>query len=545
MCCHQEWLRVYHFHIYAENRGRVCSENKIVKKKTVNYAKVPARSLTFAFLTQWFLHSTKCIKYVLISSRKVREVCVQSVEGGNWSFNDMTQDTTRVYFRFTILFLIAGAVFGILAAFFILLPDAFRSQPVPGFGRMVAAHRSLMIHGVIFSAVLGTCYALLTKLACVDGGPRRSGTILAWAGNLIVASGTVLILAGFGSGREYSDLPGQLSILYWLFLTATAIDIASIISKQKILTPNPALGFLFLAAILTPVVYPFTISGWWGNGLFESTRIWVAWRTIFTGVFLFGAVGVSLWMLGMNGRKISIPAGAFTLGIGLLAVFSPFIGIVHQLDAPLWSGLKAFGAFSASFAGTGLLLVAFSLWKIEKITPPALLLCGGLAGLAATAVQGIILLVPPVYSTFHFTANTSGHAHLALGSIVSIMLGGILMIAPRISGHRMVGTEKLLGGVGAILTGILIVFIFLSSAGVIQAMAFSKGLSPSDWLPTFSWLHAGIIAGGVIFLTGAGVTGSVIIRTINYSRVSRLVPVEDDESKEIITDEETIEGGDV
>jgi len=458
----------------------------------------------------------------------------------------MTQDATRVYLRFVVLFLIVGAILGILAAFSILLPDVFRTQPIPGYGRVVAAHRMLMVHGVLFFGVLGCAYALIPRMAGVTNGSRSLSTIIAWIGAIVVAIGALLILGGKGSGHEYSDLPPALAFLFWLFLIFTSVDIALILSRQKTLKLNPAQGFLFLAAVFPAVVYPFAIPGWWGDGLSESTRIWVTWRAIFTGVFLSGAIGVSLWMLGMNGRKLLIPAGAFTIGTGLLIVFSPFMGIVHEMDAPIWSGLRAFGAFSGAMSATGLLLVALSLWKSEKLNPAMLLLYGGLVGLVVTALQGLVLLIPPIYSAFHFTANTSGHAHIAMGSILLILLGGILMIAPRISGHRLVGGAKIRSGIAAIIAGMIILSVFMSSAGVVQAMSFSQGLDTSDWLPAFRWLFAGVIIGGILILTGAGIIGSSILQTINTRDKSRLVPgdVTDEPPEPAEIGDEWMEGGD-
>jgi len=460
-------------------------------------------------------------------------VLVQGDEDGKRIANVMTQDAARVYLRFTVLFLIAGIVLGVLAAFSILLPDVFRQQPIPGYGRLTAAHRAIMIHGVIFPAVFACVYALLPRLAGVEKTVRRAGSILAWAFNLLVILGAALILVGKGSGREYSDMPQVISILLWVILIGIAIDIASIISKQKALKLNPSQGFLFLAGIFPAVAYIFTIPGWWGDGLFESTRIWVSWRAIFTGVFLSGTIGVSMWLVGLSGRRIIIPAGAFALGVGLLIIFSPFMGLVHQLDTSLWPGLKALGAFSGIMSATGLLLVIFSLWKFNSVNPPSLLLFGGLAGLAATAIQGAILLIPPVYSIFHYTANTSGHTHIALGSVLAVLLGGILVITPKISGHPLVGSEKLSGAVGLLLAGILIVFVFFSSAGVVMAMAFSRGLPSSDWMPAFRWLHAGIIAGGLVAGIGAGILGTSILQTINKRKISRLVSLETRAEEEI------------
>jgi nitric oxide reductase large subunit len=113
-----------------------------------------------------------------------------------------------------------------------------------------------------------------------------------------------------------------------------------------------------------------------------------------------------------------------------------------------------------------------------------------------------MLTIPPIHTAFHFTSNTPAHAHVALGSIVMIFLAAGLSLIPILSRRELSSPGKITTASGYFITGIFVIFMFQTSAGVLQATAFINGLSISDWLPMFKWLQLGVLAGGLICFAG-------------------------------------------
>ncbi len=414
----------------------------------------------------------------------------------------MAQQAARVYWRFTLVWLITGSVLGILCALSLLAPDFLKSNPILSYGRLVAAHRASIIYGVLFSGVFATGYSLLPRLTGARFLSPWLSMVIAWTGEVIVILGVVAILLGFGSGREYSDLPLSLGFIYWVYLIYMAGDFGTMIARSKSLGTHPATGFISIATILPAVVYIFALPDWWGSGVFDALRTWISWRTIFISVFGASALGLAIWYIGSIRPAVKLQTGAFVLAAGIVVGFAPLMGIVHLLDAPMAVGLKSLGAFSAVMVGCGLIVFSLILWRGGISTPPALLFIGSLMAIIIVAVQGIVMVIPPFHTAFHFTSNTSAHAHLALGALVLLLMCGGLVLIPRLSMTPLPGNGKYMKGAGFMIAGLVILVLFMVSAGVIQASAFSKGLSAPDWLPMYRWLHLGVLIGGVVMLIG-------------------------------------------
>jgi len=458
----------------------------------------------------------------------------------------MSSNIARAYWRFTVLWLIAGSVTGILAALSIISPQFLAAHPILGYGRLVQVHRTLMIHGVMFSVLFGCCYALLPRLARSKYEPGTLSRFLTWASFILVLLGTVLILLGHGSGREYSDLPPLIAFLFWLYLIATAFDIGRIVSGSGLIRQSPATGLLFLAAVIPSIAYVFALPGWWGAGGFDVVRTWIGWRTLFILSFTIGAIGIAVWHSGSIRPRRGLSTGGFVLGLALVLTLAPFMGIVHVLETPVTDSLRAIGAFTSILAGTGILLIISSLWTGSITSPPGLLVFAGLTGIAAACVQGIAMTLPPIHTAFHFTLNTPAHAHIALGGILLVFIAGTLILVPRITRASIKRTELVSTGSGLMVSGIAIIFLFMAVIGAIQAMGHIQNLSHIDWLPMFRWLHIGILAGGIAFLTGSVLTLHPVLKAMNSvpDRPDVPGPVESDSEDDAESDE-TVEAEEI
>jgi cbb3-type cytochrome oxidase subunit 1 len=432
----------------------------------------------------------------------------------------MAQHAARAYWRFAVLWLIVGCALGTLAALSFLAPDTFGQHALLGFGRLAAAHRAAMIHGVLFSAVFACCFTLLPRMNRAMPVPRPLSVFIAWFGSAVVLWGVLGILSGAGSGQEYADFPRPIGFLFWLFLVAVALDLSFQLASAKTLAPHPSQGLLLAAATIPAVVYPFGLPDWLGSGLFAALRTWIGWRTIFIASFAASAVGLSLWLMGSREREVVIKRGPFMLGVVLLVGLAPFTGIVHLLDAPLSPGLKAWGAFAGVLLATGIILLVITIWRKSACDPAGFLNVCGLAGLVGCSVQGVLMVLPPIHDALHYTMNTSGHAHLALGSIVCIFLSGAMVLAPRIAQRELVGAGRAMSAAVLFVGGLVIVFLSQTATGLVQAAAFAGGGGSSNWLQAVRWIQVGTLSGGVAAFIGALMIGSMVLRTLSLQSTS-------------------------
>jgi hypothetical protein len=220
----------------------------------------------------------------------------------------------------------------------------------------------------------------------------------------------------------------------------------------------------------------------------------------------------------------------------LLVGLAPFVGIVHLLDAPVSPGLRAWGAFCAVVAGAALFLLVLVLWPRKPAGLPGALVLFGLTGLGATAVQGVLMVMRPLHSAFHFTSNTSAHAHLALGAVLTLFLACGLIVWPRLGMRRLHNAERAMPATAWLIGGLVLVFLFQTAAGIVQASAFGQGLSPTDWLPALKWLHLGVLAGGIASVIGSGMLAWIGLATLRAPQAGPIASTASPETYEPLPD---------
>jgi hypothetical protein len=336
-------------------------------------------------------------------------------------------------------------------------------------------------------------------------------------GAFIVLIGVVSVLAGHGSGREYADFPPAVAIVFWLYLVAVALDLGFIMIGSRGIIKHPLLGLLLPAALLPAVIYPFALPDWWGTGMFAALRTWISLRALFVFSFMFAGIAIAMTLPGPRRSPLVIPRGAYSVGVGLIASLGAFLGILNLLDAPISAGLKAWGAFSAGGVTAGIALLVWILWPKRATEPQSLLVTVGLLGLGVGSIQGLLMVLPPFYSAFHYTSHTASHVHLMLGSIAAMFLAGALISAANLTGSPLQRPSHARWGAALFIGGVATIFFFQEGAGIIQATAFSKSLGYPDWAPLFRWLHMGVIVGGVAALAGAVSLAMSILSTLRVS----------------------------
>jgi mono/diheme cytochrome c family protein/cbb3-type cytochrome oxidase subunit 1 len=415
----------------------------------------------------------------------------------------MDPSTSRAYLRFSILWLTAGILSGIIASLDLVNPEFLQTQPALLYGRISAAHRAIIVHGFLFSTLFAVCYWLIPKLTRSIPSKNLFSTPIAWFGNLVVAVGVVFIFTGLGSGQRFTDIPVALAFIFWIYLILAAIDIGRILIKSDTRIEHPSIVLLIPAALIPAVAYPFTMPGWWGFGIFAALRIWTSWRVIFSMSFLLAAFAVIIWILHANSSKLKNLRGIFTYSILIFAAFSPFMGILHIMDYPFTAALKAWGVFSTVLACGAILLLIRLLWKNSDGSLPSNLAIAGMIGIGVSAVQIFAYTMPPVTSLAFYTSLAQAHAHFVLGAIAVVLLGSFTATASRghTKSHRSIRSLSI--GFTLLIIGILGVFVSGNASGITQAVAFSRNLSIPDWMPVFRWMHIMMLVAGIFAFAGS------------------------------------------
>src|SRR5262249_50607969 len=172
------------------------------------------------------------------------------------------------------------------------------------------------------------------------------------------------------------------------------------------------------------------------------------------------------------------------LGFWTNLLFYPLIGAHHFIFGPeAWwlqttAILFSVGMMVPVWAGTGNLLLTFRGTRSAVRRSYALpFFVVGLIGYGLSSTQGTIEAFRTANIYLHFTNFTVGHSHLTMyGFIVFIAWGAVSGLVPRLTGREpsplAVGVHFWLA-----LVGILTYVIAISTAGILQGLAWVAGQS--------------------------------------------------------------------
>lgn len=386
----------------------------------------------------------------------------------------------------SIVWLVIGSVFGVIASLKMHWPDLLADQAPLTFGRARTVHLNLVVYGWLSMAGLGVAMWITPRIFHArlrNPSLPIYGAVL-W--NLAVAAGAVAIASGWNDGEEWLEIPWQIDIalalgaacfVLPLFRTALARNV-----KHIYVT-----GWYFIAAIgWFPILFVVANLPYIYVGAQEATVNW--W-------FAHNVLGLWLTPLGVGAayyfipKIIGKPIYSYVLsliGFWALALFYSQVGIHHLIGGPVPTWLATLSIVHSMMMFVPVIAVAINhhvtvarnLWAFRQSFPLRFVWIGAL-GYTAASFQGATQALRPVQTVVHFTQYTVAHAHLGVYGFVSLVLfGSIYYIMPRSVGRQWPYPRFITAHFWLTVVGFGIYFVGLTIGGVRQGLAMIDATRP-------------------------------------------------------------------
>ena len=400
------------------------------------------------------------------------------------SVDHTTVQVTFEYLTWATVWLLVGTTIGLIASIKLHWPEFLPFAPL-SFGRIRPAHTSLVLLGWSSLVLVGLSLYVVSRTSRVPLWSPRLARVALWLWNFTVLTGLLTLLAGVHRGpQEYRE---------WVWLLAVALAAAVLID-----------GYVAYRTVATRTLPEVYVSNWYILGGFCYLPILYVTsylpfyqgglgNTVVQGYYMHNAMGMWFTQLSLGVSYYAIPRllgrPIYSYALGVLGfwtnlLFYPLIGAHHFIFSPVpwWlqstAILFSVGMMVPVWAGTGNLLLTFKGAGGALHRSYALpFIVTGLIGYALSSTQGTIEAFRTANIYLHFTNFTVGHSHLAMyGFIAFIAWGAVYGLVPRLTGREpsplAVGVHFWLA-----LVGVLTYVIAISTAGVLQGLAWVAGQS--------------------------------------------------------------------
>lgn len=411
----------------------------------------------------------------------------------------------------SIIFLIIGSLFGVVASLKLHLPDWLANIAFTTFGRARTVHLNLVAYGWLSTAGIAMALWILPRMFRTP----LQRPAMAMAGGIFwavgVTAGATAIAMGWSDGLEWLEIPWQIDIILaigGLFLAWPAIETARKRNVQHIYVT----GWYFLAGLAWfPILFFISNVPGLHSGVEQATTNW--W-------FAHNVLGLWLTPLGVGTAYYLIPKiigkpiysySVSLLGFWGLALFYSQVGIHHLIGGPVPTWVVTLSVVHSVMMFIPVIAVAINqhitvaqnFWAFKESMALRFVSTGALMYTAAS-FQGSLEAVRSVNSITHFTHYTIGHAHLGAYAFVSVVLfGGFYYLFPHLTGKKWPYPRLISLHYWLTVVGFLIYFLSLTVGG------FFQGISLLDAKTSFAQITKDILPylegrslGGVLMTLG-------------------------------------------
>ncbi|MGD8571559.1 MAG: cbb3-type cytochrome c oxidase subunit I, partial [Gammaproteobacteria bacterium] len=430
-------------------------------------------------------------------------------------------DLIKAHAYASLILLFAALGFGLITAYKFVRPEFLTDISYLTWGRTRFDHVQGILFAWLMNAIFAFCYFVVPSLTERQLPSRRLGWALFWLWNIgVVITGWVSVLLGYSQSVEWHEFPFFVDVILvvcWLGFMVQFLKPYWQPPRKPLYVSS---WYIILAFTFTPFAYvmggvaPYEVSGIGGAA--------------FSGLWIHDAVGILITPLAlaaiyyvtpsMTGRPVYSHLLSM-VGFWSLAFFYPLNGTHHYLFSPIPVAAQNIAITASVLMGFSVLLVVFNLlvslrnpkYAITDL-PAYKWIWMGVIFYLIVSVEGSLQALAPVQKIMHFSDWIVGHAHLALAGFATFsVIGGIVHMWPNVTG-RVLSAHKVNISFWLLLSGLLLMVLDLSAAGVVQGYLWNKG---APWLESvtasgmFWWvrLWSGVlIAAGFIALLTALLT---------------------------------------
>ncbi len=425
--------------------------------------------------------------------------------------DDSCRGPVLFFYTSAILWLLAGSVFGLLAAWKMHEPEFLDSWAALTFSRLRTAHLNVVAYGWASEVGVGTMIWLMARLCRT---PLRYPWIAFTAGifwNIGLTVGIIGILGGDSTSIEWLEMPAYATPMIFVAFALVAIWVVIMFRFRKPGHVYVSQWFLFAAIFWFPWLYgtaniimhfvPMTgvtigaVNWWYGHNVLG---LW------FTPIGLATAYYLIPKVIGRPIHSYYLSA----IGFWSLALFYSWNGMHHLIGGPFPAWLITASIVASLMMVIPVITTAINHhmtmkgnFEMLKYSPTLRFVVFGAMAYTLVSLQGSSMAFRGLNKLTHFTHYTVGHSHLGLYAFYTmIMFGAIYYIVPRLVGCEWRSSAMIKWHFWLSAYGIITMVFVLSAGGLAQGLALLN--------PTIAFKD--VVEGTLPWLFGRSLSGMAL-----------------------------------
>ncbi len=411
----------------------------------------------------------------------------------------------------SVVWLLLGSVFGLVASLKLHLPDWLVSSAPLTFGRLRTAHLNAMAYGWASLAMIGVSVWMIPRLVHTELRVPKAAEVGVWLWNVGVGVGVVCILLGINDGLEWLEMPR------WLadpFLVAggglIGFSVLATLAVREVDHLYVSVWYIMAAYLWFPVI--FVVGNWPTFGGVESAAV--------NWFYAHNALGLWLTPISLAAAYYFIPKilgrpiysyQLSLLGFWTLGLFYSLNGMHHLIGGPLPTWMITTSIVASALMIVPVLAVAVNQhmtmvgrFAALRYSPTLRFIVFGAVAYTLVSLQGTFMAFREINRLTHFTHATVAHAHLGLyGFVTMIMFGSIYYVLPRLLGREWVSEALIKWHFWLVAVGLLIYLVPLTVGGILQGVAMAD--PTTTWEQVVAAMKPGLIGrsvGGALLTAG-------------------------------------------
>lgn len=412
-------------------------------------------------------------------------------------------------------------VFGLVAAWQLIVPDLGRDVVWLGWGRVRYAHTQGIMLGWLANAFFSFLYHAVPILT---GRPVTSPRLGVWLFALwnfaVMLPGWTLVLAGVSQPLEWAEFPLVVDVVVMVALMLAAVQFLPGFFRHGLESLYVSSWYIIGGLVFTLLAYPL---GNLGPELLPGAA-----GAAISGLWIHDAVGLFVTPLALAIIYFVIPAATgrpifshflSMLGFWLLFFLYPLNGTHHYVYSVIPMAAQLTAVVASALLGVTVVLVVANLFLSMRgagLLPrdQALRFVGtGTFFYVIVSLQGSAQAQMTVNQTVHFTDWVIGHSHMAMLGFASFAAaGGLVHVWQRIPEARY-NARAISWAYWLLVIGLVGMVVDLTIGGLVQGELWENG---APWIDSVTasrvyWVaraHLGsILAAGFIALLVGLTTG--------------------------------------
>lgn len=406
-------------------------------------------------------------------------------------FDRLVADTSSrvpvmVWLTSSIVWLLLGSVFGVIASVKLHLPDWLVQEAALTFGRIRPAHLNVVAYGWASMAGIGVGIWLIPRLfktALVGGGYTVVGAAF-W--NIGMVVGTISILAGLSDGLEWLEFPWQVDIALVIGGALAAVPLVMTLMQKRVGHLYVSAWYLIAALVWFPMLFiTANVPNLFGGVEQAMLNWWFAHNVLGLWMTPLGLAAAYYFIPKIIGKPIHA-YGLSLIGFWALALFYSQVGLHHLIGGPIPTWAITISIVHSVMMVIPVIAVAINhhmtmigSFKLMVHSPTLRFVVLGAMMYTLASLQGSMEALRSVNTITHFTHYTVAHAHLGVYGFLSFVLfGSMYFIMPRLLNWEWPYAWAISLHFWLVLIGWAVYFVPLSVGGWLQGLAMLDASRP-------------------------------------------------------------------